>query len=111
VSSLIITDARMEKAVIYLSRTDDQLAAAKARFNGLKETAKVVKALAYQRSLNAVAAQKEQDAISSPQYREHLAKMEAAELDYLLLATKRETEIVIIDCWRSLNAARTKGLI
>jgi hypothetical protein len=101
----------MEEAVLYLSRTDEALASARARFNGLRESAKVVKAMAYQRSISSVAAQKEQDAISSAQYREHLNKMQDAEYEYMLLQTKRETETVIIDCWRSLNAARTKGIL
>lgn len=109
--SSVITTERMEQAVLYLSRTDEALAKARACYNGLKETAKVVKAMAYQRSLSSVAAQKEQDAVSSANYRDHLRRMEEAEYDFLLIQTKRETEITVIDCWRSLNAARSRGIL
>jgi hypothetical protein len=110
VSSVINTE-RMEQAVLYLCSTDEQLARCRARFNGLKEQIKVVKSMAYQRSISTVAATKEQDAYSSSQYREHLQKMHDAEYDFMLIATKRETELTIIDCWRSLNAAKNKGVL
>ncbi len=96
---------------MYLVKTDEALAKAKALSNSLRESIKVVKAMAYQRSLSAVAAQKEQDALSSQQYREHLDRLREADYDFLLLQTRRETECAIIDCWRSLNAAKNKGMI
>lgn len=109
--SNLITTERMEAAILYLCRTDEALAKARARYNGLKEQCSTIKALAYQRSLSTVAAQKAQDAAASEQYRHHLATLEQAEYDYLLLATRRQTELAIIDCWRSLNAAKNKGML
>jgi hypothetical protein len=106
-----VTTDRMEQAVLYLCSTDEQYASSRARYNGLKEQAKVVKAMAFLRSISTSQTQKEQDSLSSPTYRDHIRKMEEAEYEYLLIQTRRETELTIIDCWRSLNSAKSKGML
>lgn len=104
-----ITTEEMEKAVMYLAETDQEMARSKAYFHGLDRQTKTIKAMAFIRSNENSATAREQVALVSPSYREHLERVQNAETEYLTLAEKRATSIVLIDCWRSLNAARNRG--
>jgi len=106
-----ITREKMEEAVDYLAGTDEDYARAKTLFDGLSEQRKTIKANCFMRAGEGSAAAKEQVAYQMPDYVMHLQKMETAELEYLTLHAKRQTAVVIIDCWRSLNAARNKGQV
>ena len=106
---MAINQDDMERAVEYLANSDEDYARAKALYDGLMEQRKVVKAKAFLRSREGPQTAKEQDAYASQAYQEHLQKIEVANLEYLTLHTKRSTETIVIDCWRSLNAARRKG--
>lgn len=100
---------RMEEAVMYLAHSDQDYARARALYEGLSEQRKTVKANNFLRSGGSSASAREQESYNSMEYRQHLSKMEVAHLEYLTLQAKRSTEGIIIDCWRSLNAARSKG--
>lgn len=104
-----ITREVMEDAVDYLALTDVEYARGKTLFDGLSLQRKTVKANCFIRSGEGSAAAKEQAAYQMPDYVMHLQKMETANLEYLTLHAKRQTAVVKIDCWRSLNAARNKG--
>jgi hypothetical protein len=104
-----ITLEEMENAVEYLAMTDSEYARAKSYYEGLSEQKKIVKAQAFLRSSQSAQTAKEQDAYASQIYREHIAKMEAAHLEYLTIEANRQTATIKIDCWRSLNAARNRG--
>ncbi len=104
-----ITTEEMEKNVMYLAETDAEMARSKAFFHGLDRQTKTIKAMQFMRSNESSATAREQAALVSPSYREHLVRVQDAETDYLTLAEKRATAIVLIDCWRSLNAARNRG--
>lgn len=106
-----VTDDEMERAVMFLASSDENYARAKSYFNGLDRQTKTIKAMAFIRSAEKTAAGKEQEAYVSPAYRAHLEKMESAELEYLTLQEQRNTSIVMIDVWRSLNSARAKGVL
>lgn len=105
----MITQERMEKAVMFLSETDQELARRKAYFNGLDRQTKTVKAMAFMRSGESSVTAKEQAALVSPAYRDHLQRVTEAEQEFLTLNEQRHTEVIVIDCWRSLNAARNRG--
>lgn len=102
---------RMEQAVDYLARTDLEYARARALYEGFTEQRKVVKARQFSQSRASSMTGKEQDAYNSMHYQQHLQKIQDAHIEYLTLQAKRATETTIIDCWRSLNAARNKGQI
>lgn len=106
-----ITKEAMERAVNFLAETDVEYARAKTLFDGLSEERKTVKAQIFMRSGQTSATAKENDAYSSIPYKNHLKKIETAQISYLTLQAQRNTQVTIIECWRSLNAARNKGQI
>lgn len=106
-----ITTEKMEETVLYLAETDAEMARRKAYFNGLDRQTKTIKAMQFQRSAESSAAAREQAALVSPAYRQHIELVNQAEHDYLELLEHRATAIVVIDCWRSLNAARSRGIM
>jgi hypothetical protein len=101
----------MEKALDFLASSDIDYARAKTLSDGLQQQRKTIKANCFIRSGEKSAASKEQTAYQMPDYVMHLQKMETANLEYLTLSAQRSTAAIVIDCWRSLNAARNKGSI
>ena len=106
-----ITTELMEEMVLFLSQSDQEMARTKALFNGLDRQTKIIKAMQFTRSQEKSQGAREQAAYVSPPYREHIEKLQIAENAYLELMERRSTSIVIIDCWRSLNSARAKGVL
>ena len=101
----------MERALQYLADSDVDFARAKTLYDGLMLQRKTVKANCFLRAGDGSAASKEQAAYQMPDYVMHLQKIETANLEYLTLLAQRSTAVTVIDCWRSLNAARNKGQI
>jgi hypothetical protein len=99
----------MEKSLEFLASSDVDFARAKTLSDGLSLQRKTVKANCFIRAGEKSAASKEQTAYQMPDYVMHLQKMETANLAYLTLSAQRSTAVIVIDCWRSLNAARNKG--
>jgi hypothetical protein len=106
-----VNRAGMEQALEFLSNSDVDFARAKTLYDGLSLQRKTVKANCFIRSGEKSAASKEQTAYQMPDYVMHLQKVETANLEYLTLLAQRSTAVIVIDCWRSLNAARNKGQI
>lgn len=102
---------KMESALNFLANSDVDYARAKTLFDGLTMQRKTIKANCFIRSGEGSAAAKEQAAYQMPDYVRHLQKMETAQLEYLTIQAQRYTAAIVIDCWRSLNAARNKGQI
>lgn len=107
----MISQDRMEKALTYLAETDEPYARARALVNGLERQKSVIKAEATRRIKDGTQGAKEAMAYTSMEYQHHIAKIEAAETEMLLIQAKRDTEKTVIDCWRSLNASRRQGNI
>ena len=107
---MTISNERMERALNFLVETDREYADARALMEGLKDQSKIIRGQALLRTAGTVA-EREALAYTSPEYVAHIAKLKDATQDYHYLAAKRSTESAVIDCWRSLNSARTKGLI
>ena len=106
-----VTNEDMEKAIMFLVDSDEEYARRKAYFNGLDRQTKTIKAMAFMRSNEPTATAKENAALISPAYRDHLDRMHTAEQDFLIVQEQRNTSITIIDVWRSLNSARAKGVL
>lgn len=106
----MISETRLNKALKYLAETDEDAARAKALMISLEDQRKTVKALAFLKAQGTVA-EREANAYNSQEYRDHAEKLENAVADYEALRNKRATETIIIEVWRSLNAARRSGQI
>jgi len=106
-----ITREVMEEALEFLAATDYEYARLKALYNGLTQQKPTIKAQAFMQTREGPQTQKEHQASMSFLYTEHLKKIECVELEMLTVQNQRATKIVLIDCWRSLNAARSRGQI
>lgn len=109
---MIVTEDRLQKALHYLATTDEPVAKAKALMKGLEKQEKTIKAQEFisQKGRGGVA-EREHAAYASEAYNLWLKMYEEAILDYELLDSKRNTEALIVEVWRSLNSARTKGVL
>ena len=104
-----INQDEMEKALYFLSTTDDEYARAKSYFFALERELKTIAAIEFNKADGSASARKEIVPMTQG-YQDHLSKMQDAEYTYLLLQQKRNTAATTIDCWRSLNAARSRGM-
>lgn len=106
--SELVSDERVEKAMIFLAETDLTAAQAKARAKSLEQFGKTVKAFGFLEATGTVA-EREAKALTTDQYRDYLEKYEAAIVEAEQLANKRATEAGIREVWRSLQANRRQG--
>jgi hypothetical protein len=107
----MISEDRLKQALVYLSETDEPCAKAKALMESLNDQKKTVKAVGYINSQEKTQSAKESDAYASKEYREHIEKIKDATYDHEIMRNKRRTEELIIDVWRSINSARSKGVL
>jgi len=99
----MITEERLEKAMIYLAHTDEDAAKAKALCKKLEKMERIIRGEAFLRA-NGTVAEREAKAVTSEQYKEHVAYAENCWVDAELLDNKRHTEEVIVDVWRTMSA-------
>ena len=99
----MITEERLEKAMIYLAHTDEDAAKAKALCKKLEKMERIIRGEAFLRASGTVA-EREAKAVTSEQYKEHVSYAENCWVDAELLANKRHTEEVIVDVWRTMSA-------
>jgi len=99
----MITEERLEKAMIYLAHTDEDAAKAKALCKKLEKMERIIRGEAFLRASGTVA-EREAKAVTSVQYKEHVSYAENCWVDAELLDNKRHTEEVIVDVWRTMSA-------
>lgn len=107
---MLIPDARLEASLKRLAETDAQVAELHANFERAEYRAKAIKDAIFLRSEGSVA---ERNAIAGT-HPEYSAAMEIyfdALQAHDTMKNERAREIIICDIWRSLNSARTKGLV
>lgn len=106
----MISEKRLDQALGYLLKTDDEL----ARLLEVMDTA-VAKAEAVMDAvfvhLEGSVANREAHARMTTEYQKALAESFAAKRAHNAVLNKRKTESIVIDVWRSLNAARRQGNI
>jgi hypothetical protein len=106
----MISQERMNKALTYLAETDEECAVLRADHARAEFKAKSIRntiILAGQGSV----ADRTAAAECSDEY-SHAKRLEFdAFMLYEAMKNKRATECIVIDTWRSLNAARNKGQI
>ena len=108
----MITEERLEKALKFLSETDEESASASATVKYLDRLLKRKKALfiTSDQNLKSISA-KEQGFYASDIYEKAIDEQFAAEVKASTLENKRDKEILVIDLFRTLEASRRKGNI
>lgn len=101
------TEQDVDRALNALAESDQEYAQRTAQLTAAKEGLKVAKAMATPRTGTAL--ERENDALTSPQYAEALEKLKKAEYFKVLLGLKREGWSLTIDVWRSLEASRRRS--
>jgi len=103
-----VSEERAEKALRYLAETDQEFARLESYYNGLDRLRHPTRAAVFEQAAGNNA-EREARAYNSREYRELIQKIDQAERDYLEMKYKRETEKLIWEHWRSVNANRRYG--
>ena len=106
-----LTKNRMEQALRYLAETDETDAYHKAHVARAEHKAKKIKEAMFLHSDKKTVADRQADAADSEEYDAAMANYFEAVREFQHVRNKRTTETIVIDVWRSLNAARNKGQI
>lgn len=104
----MISDERAEKALRYLASTDESCAAAKANMERMEYKAKAVRQQVFLIEEGTVAertAKAEIDLDHQNTLEEYFDAMK----NYSAIANKRETERIVLDTWRTIQANRRSG--
>ena len=101
------TENDVDKALNTLAQSDQEYAQRTAELTAAKEGLKVDKAQAMPRK--GTSQERENEALTSPQYAEALTKLRDAEHRKVFLGLRREGWQLTIDVWRILEASRRKS--
>jgi hypothetical protein len=106
---IVLTEARMEESLNFLSDSDEQLAQLLADMERAEWRAKATKHAQFLH-LTGTVAEREAQASTAPEtmaaFDDYFDKVRA----YNALRNKRATETIVIDCWRSVNSSRNRGV-
>lgn len=97
----------VERYMHSLAQSDEQYAQACASLTAAREGLKVAKALGTPKS--GTVQEKENEALTSPEYTLALEKLKQAEYEKMLLSLRREQWVLGIEVWRSLSANRRRS--
>lgn len=104
-----LTEARMEEALHFLSNSDESLANLLADMERAEWRAKTTRHAVFVTLTGTIA-----DREARASIHEQTEKAQSLYFDtvhaYNALRNKRATEQIIIDCWRSINASRNRGV-
>lgn len=106
----MISENRVEHALKFLRETDALAAKAKSLSVGLEDQKKTIFAIEYLKQEGSQG-DKSEKARASAAYVEHIKKYETAVYEYEEMKNRRQTEILIIETWRSQNANQRRGNI
>jgi hypothetical protein len=104
----MINEDRLEKALTYLATTDADCASLKANVARTEYLAKRHEALVFQIADGPIDARKAEAKASgevASKWEEHFKAIEA----YEAVRAKRETEVIVVETWRSMNANRRQA--
>ena len=108
----MITEQRLEKALAFLSETDESNAEANANVKYLDRLLKRKKALHITGNTEAKSiSAKEQAYYASKTYEDAVEELFQAEIEATTIENKRDKEGIIIDLFRTLEASRRKNNI
>ena len=101
----------VERAVKYMADTDESFASAKARMNAMAERKKITLASCFLDAQGDNVRERDAAALSSKIYRTEIDAWEESILEYETIHAKRIRAGYVIEMFRSLNSARTKGVM
>jgi hypothetical protein len=104
----MISQQRLEKAIIYLAETDETLAAAHVEMERAEFRAKATRDAIFLHSEGTVAERAAKAGVST-EYDEAMSLYFAALGGHDKIKNKRNTEELVIDVWRSIEASRRKA--
>lgn len=107
---MLIPDSRLEQALTKLAQTDGPIAELHANVERAEFRAKAIKDAIFLRSEGSVA---ERNAIAGthPEFSAAMESYFSALQSHDAMKNERSREVLIVDVWRSLSSARTKGII
>lgn len=107
---VLVEDSRLEQSLKKLAQTDGPVADLHVEAERCEFRAKAIKDAIFLRSEGSVA---ERTAIAGthPEYGAAMEKYFDALAKHETMKNERSREMLIVDVWRSLSSARTKGLI
>jgi hypothetical protein len=107
---MLIDDERLETSLKRLARSDALIAELHTKVERSEFRAKAIKDAIFLRSEGNVA---ERQAIAGthPEYTAAMEEYFAALQAHDTLRNERSREVLVVDVWRSLSSARTKGII
>lgn len=107
----MISTEKLEGALAYLARTDDEIAEAKAVVARSEYLAKLREAFAFKTAEGDTVRDREVVAKTDAEAQEAWNRHFMAVVDYEKLRAKRERAVLTVDVWRSENASRRQGQI
>jgi hypothetical protein len=107
---MLVSDERLEQALGRLAKTDAMVAELHMKAERAEFKAKAVKDAVFLRSEGAVA-ERQAKAGTSEDYEKAMNDYFAALQAHDTMRNERAREVLVIDVWRSLNSARTKGIL
>jgi hypothetical protein len=107
---VLISDERLEQALRKLAQTDAKAAELHVEVERAEFRAKSIKDAIFLRTDGSVA---ERNALAGidPEYAGAMQDYFNALQAHDTMRNERAREVIVIECWRSLNSARSKGLI
>ena len=105
-----LNDSRVEKALIYLSSTDEEHAMLSGEVKHREEAIKQAKAHSFLLSDGTVA-EREAKALDSPSYKNAVDAWVEVYQEFKIMDNKRQHEIRITEIYQTLSANRRKGSI
>ena len=103
-----VTDERAEKALRYLAETDEPAAEAKAEMERAEFAAKAVKDALFKR-LDGSVADRQAEAGSSDEYAAAMDRYFRCVQMWEGVRNKRQTEALVCEIWRSVQANQRRG--
>ncbi len=107
---MLIDDKRLELALKRLAETDERMAELRMEMERAEFKAKATREAVFLRSEGSVA-ERSALATTSTIYAEAMNLYFDALRSYEHLRNTRAKEVLVIECWRSMSSARTKGMI
>lgn len=101
----------VENAVRYMASTDAEFASAKAKMVAMAERKKITLAACFLDASGANVRERDAEALTSQIYRIEVDAWEESILEYETIHAKRIRAAHVIDIYRTLQSARTKGVM
>lgn len=106
----MISTTRLEKALTYLTETDEPLAEARMVMERCEFRARATKDALIKHGEGGLG-ERTAAAGFDPEYAAAMDAYFAALMEHDKIRNKRQTEAIVVEVWRSLNSARKAGMI